>query len=79
MRRILSLAAAAALTATMLIAGTVAAAGPVGGCPSGGSWRLVFPIHQPQAADHNGDGWLCRADFWVGPGLLAIDNVIRED
>ena len=26
-------------------------------CPAGG-WRIVLPIHQPQAMDHNGDSLL---------------------
>lgn len=68
---------------TLLVFGQAASAAhgagdPIGGCPRGGAWVLVDPIHQPQAADHNGDGWLCRANFFVGPGFLGIDNVVGQ-
>ncbi len=82
MRRRLTLAlAAGALVAAMVPGAASAAHGtgePVGGCPPGGAWILVDPTHQPQPADHNGDGWLCRANFFVGPGFLGIDNVVGE-
>ena len=78
MKRRLILAVAAGALAAAMIPGAVSAGAPVGGCPAGGHWQLVFPQHQPQPADKNGDGWLCRADFFVGPGLLAIDNVVQK-
>ena len=77
LRRILLLAAAALLS-VLWFAGPVAAGPPVGGCPTGTSWEPVFPQHQPQAADLNGDGWLCR--LFVGPDgqFTFFDNVVRE-
>ena len=78
MQRRLTLALATGAMAATMIPGAVTAGAPIGGCPTDASWVLVLPIHQPQAADKNGDGWLCRADFWVGPGLLAVDNVVRN-
>lgn len=77
MQRRLTLALAAGAVAATMIPGAVAAGAPIGGCPNT-NWVLVLPAHQPQPADKNGDGWLCRADFWVGPGLLAIDNVVQN-
>ena len=79
MKRRLILAVAAGALAAVMVPGAVSAGAPIGGCPAGGHWQLVLPQHQPQAADKNGDGWLCRADFFVGPGLLAIDNVVQQD
>ena len=78
MHRRLTLALAGSVVAATMIPGAVSAGAPIGGCPKDASWVLVLPSHQPQPADKNGDGWLCRADFWVGPGLLAIDNVVQK-
>jgi hypothetical protein len=78
MKQRLTRALAAAAIVAAVMPGAASAGAPIGGCPAGGAWQLVFPQHQPQAADQNGDGWLCRAGFFVGPGLLAIDNVVRE-
>ena len=77
MKRRLTFALAAGALAAAMVPGGVSAGAPIGGCP-GPKWQLVYPMHQPQAADKNGDGWLCRANFWVGPGILAIDNVVQE-
>lgn len=80
MKRRLTLAlAAGALVVAMVPGAALASHGegaPVGACPPGAAWSLVDPMHQPQAADHNRDGWLCRAGFFVGPGFLAVDNSI---
>ena len=73
--RVGSALAAGALLATV-IPGSAAAGPPVGGCPAGGGWYLILPIHQPQAADHNGDAWLCRLDLRSG-GFTFFDNVVR--
>jgi hypothetical protein len=78
MKRRLTLALAAAALVAVMVPGAASAESPIGGCPTGGQWQLVFPQHQPQPEDQNGDGWLCRARFFVGPGLLFIDNVVRE-
>ena len=78
MKQRLTVALAAASLVAVVVPGAVSAGAPIGGCPTDASWVLVLPSHQPQPADKNGDGWLCRADFWVGPGLLAIDNVVRN-
>lgn len=78
MRRIMSLAAAAALLASLLLAGAVAAGPPIGGCPTGTSWVLVLPQHQPQAADLNGDGWLCRLFIGTEGDFTFFDNVVRD-
>jgi hypothetical protein len=58
-RRLIGFLASAALAAFMVPA-TVAAGAPIGGCPTGADWQIVLPIHQPQLADKNGDGYLCR-------------------
>ncbi len=64
--------------------GAASAGPPIGGCPTGSSWRLIFPQHQPQAADLNGDGWLCRMDLPSGTGgpfglgFTFFDNVVPE-
>ena len=79
MKRRLTLALAAGALVAATVPGAASAGAPIGRCPTGGEWQLVFPQHQPQAADQNGDGWLCRAGFFVGPGFLAIDNVVREN
>jgi hypothetical protein len=76
-KRRLTLALATGALLVAMVPGTASAGPPVGGCPTGGHWELVLPRHQPQEADKNGDGWLCRADFFAGPGLLAIDNVVQ--
>lgn len=76
MHRKLSAAAAAAMLATMVFAGSVTAGPPVGGCPPGAWWRLIQPIHNPNPADLNGDGWLCRLDLPNG-GFTGHDNVVR--
>ena len=76
--------AAGALAATMLPAAASAAA-PVGGCPAGADWQLVYPTHQPQAADNNGDGWLCRLLLdapapqggRIGGDFTFFDNVVQ--
>ena len=78
MRRILSLAAAAALLSSLVFAGAVAAGPPIGGCPTGTSWELILPQHQPQAADLNGDGWLCRLFVGIDGGFTFHDNVVRK-
>jgi hypothetical protein len=52
------------------------AAAPVGGCPTEARWRLIQRIHNPNPADLNGDGWLCRLDLPSG-GLTGHDNVVR--
>jgi hypothetical protein len=39
---------------------------------------MILPIHQPQAADHNGDGWLCRMDLRDG-SFTFHDNTVRAD
>ena len=78
MRRIVSLAAAAALLSSLVFAAAVAAGPPRGECPTGTSWELIEPRHQPQAADLNGDGQLCR--LFIGPdgSFTFFDNVVRE-
>ena len=78
MRRIGTLAAASALLLTVLSAGGAAAGDPVAGCPTGAPWRLILPVHQPQAADHNGDEWLCRLDLPNGKGFTFHDNTVRN-
>jgi hypothetical protein len=78
MRQMIIRASAAALLASLVWAGGLAAGAPVGGCPSGASWRMILPIHQPQAADHNGDGWLCRMDLRDG-SFTFHDNTVRAD
>jgi hypothetical protein len=81
-RRLVLALAAGALAAAMLPAAASAGA-PIGGCPTGAEWQLIYPIHQPQAADLNGDGWLCRLDLPSGQGgVLAggftfFDNVVQ--
>jgi len=39
---------------TAIVPAAVSAGDPIGGCPAGwgADWFLVYPIHQPQAADH---------------------------
>lgn len=76
MRKRVSLAAATALLSTLAIAGAVSAGPPAAGCPSGSTWELFRPIHQPQAADHNGDGLICRRVLDNG-SLVWFDNVVR--
>jgi len=81
-RLVLALAACALIAATT--ATSVTAGSPVGGCPSGAEWQLIYPIHQPQAMDHNGDGWLCRLDLSSGQGgvfglgFTFFDNVVES-
>jgi hypothetical protein len=61
-----------------MLPSAASAGAPVGGCPTGAAWYLVLPIHQPQAADKNGDRYLCRLD--LAPGFFTFhDNVVRED
>lgn len=60
MKRRLTLALAAGALAAAMLPAAASAGAPVGGCPTGADWQLVYPTHQPQAADKNGDGWLCR-------------------
>jgi hypothetical protein len=84
MRRITSVAAAAALLSSLVFAGGVAAfpegaeGPPAGGCPAGGWWELgtYTPGHGGEAIDYNGDGHLCRLDTPDGAFLL-VDNVVR--
>ena len=84
MKRRLIVALAAGALAAAMVPGAVSAGAPIGGCPAGAEWRLVFPVHQPQAADKNGDGWLCRLDLnsgmggVLGGGFTFFDNVVRE-
>jgi hypothetical protein len=76
-RRLTHALAAGALVAAM-VPGAASAGPPIGGCPTGAWWRLILPVHQPQPADHNGDGWLCRLDLGGGFGFTFFDNVVRE-
>ena len=82
MKRRLGLALAAGAFVAAMIPTTVAAGDPVAGCPSGADWGLIYPIHQPQAMDHNGDGWLCHLDLpsgqggVFGRGFTFFDNVV---
>ena len=84
MKRQLILALASSALATGVLAGSASAGAPVGGCPSGADWYLILPVHQPQPADKNGDGWLCRRDLNAdlggafGGGFTFFDNVVRE-
>lgn len=61
----------------MALASPVEAAGPpVGGCPTGGGWRLAplgitLPIDVGNFHDQNGDGWIC---FRVNPGQTTKNN-----
>jgi len=78
-KRRLTLALAAGALVAAMVPATASAGAPVGGCPTGdgADWFLVLPIHQPQAADKNGDQWLCRRD--LNPGFFTFhDNVVRE-
>ena len=74
-RLILTLATGALMAALVPVAAS--AGGPIGGCPEGAWWRPILPVHQPQAADHNGDGWLCRLDLPNGT-FTFHDNVVQE-
>jgi hypothetical protein len=82
-RRFVRALTAAALV-TAIVPGAVSAGDPIGSCPTGwgADWFLVFPIHQPQAADHNADGWLCTRDLSsdnsgpLGGGFTFRDNVL---
>ena len=79
MTRRLTLALAAGALVAAIVPGPVSAGAPVGGCPTGdgADWFLILPQHQPQAADKNGDGWLCRRD--LNNGFFTFhDNVVRE-
>ena len=76
MRQMIRRVMGAAVLSSLVLAGNVAAGAPSGDCPAG-DWRLILPIHQPQAADHNGDGWLCRLDLRNGT-FTFHDNVVRE-
>jgi hypothetical protein len=66
-RRLIIALAMAALVAAMA-PGVASGSPPIGGCPTGdgAGWYLVLPIHQPQAADHNGDQYLCKRDLSNG-------------
>ena len=81
-RRLTQAMVAAALAPTL--PGAASAGAPVGGCPTGAEWHLIYPQHQPQAADHNGDGWLCTLNLNAeqggvfGRGFTFFDNVVRE-
>jgi hypothetical protein len=82
-RLILSVAAGALVAASVPAAASAGAA--IGGCPTGADWQLVYPIHQPQAADKNGDGWLCRLLLnapapqggRIGGDFTFFDNDVR--
>ena len=82
MKRRLTLALAAGALAAAIAPGAASAGAPIGGCPAGAGWHLIYPMHQPQAADRNGDGWLCTYDFPAdmggifGLGFTFFDNVI---
>lgn len=84
-RRLIPALATGALVVAM-IPGVVSAGAPVGGCPTadGSDWYLILPQHQPQPADKNGDGWLCRRDLSSGlggpflGGFTFHDNVVHE-
>ena len=84
MKRRLILALSAGVLTASIVPGAVSAGAPIGGCPAGAEWQLVFPVHQPQAADKNGDGWLCRLDLKsgmggvLGLGFTFFDNVVQE-
>jgi hypothetical protein len=83
MRRRLVLALASGALAAAMVPAAALAGAPVGGCPTGADWHLIYPIHQPQAADQNGDGWLCRLDLPSGQGgvfglgFTFFDNVVQ--
>ena len=77
-RRLMLSIAATSLAAAMLPALAVAG-DPVGGCPTGADWFLVLPIHQPQAMDHNGDGWLCRLNLPSGQGGVLAGGFTFHD
>jgi hypothetical protein len=85
MKRRLALALAAGALATAMVPGAASAGDPIGECPAGwgAGWFLILPIHQPQTADHNGDGWLCRRDLSsdnsgpFGGGFTFRDNVLE--
>lgn len=80
MRRRFALALAAGALVAATLPGVAAAGDPVGGCPPGADWVLVLPIHQPQAMDHNGDGWLCRLNLPSGRGgVLAGGFTFFDD
>ena len=76
MRRPLTLAMTTGALVAAMMPGSASAAAPVGGCPTG-DWRIVLPIHQPQAMDHNGDTLLCRLDLNNG-SFTFHDNVVPE-
>ena len=76
MSRLLTLALAAGALVAATVPGIASAGGPIGGCPTG-EWRIVLPIHQPQAMDHNRDSLLCRLDLRNG-SFTFHDNVVRE-
>ena len=84
MKRRLILALSAGVLTASIVPGAVSAGAPIGGCPAGAEWQLVLPVHQPQAADKNGDGWLCRLDLnsgmggVLGLGFTFFDNVVQE-
>jgi hypothetical protein len=84
MKRRFGLALVAGALAMVMVPGAVSAGDPIGGCPAGwgAGWSLILPIHQPQAADHNADGWLCTRDLVsdmggpFGGGFTFRDNVL---
>jgi hypothetical protein len=76
MKRRLTLALAAGALVAAMVPATASAGAPVGGCPTGAWWRIILPIHQPQAADQNGDQLLCRLDLPSG-SFTFHDNVVR--
>ena len=78
MTRRLPRALAAGALISALVPGAASAGPPIGGCPTGGSWELRYPQHQPQPADLNGDGWVCRFLLPGGGFILIVDNVVPE-
>jgi hypothetical protein len=54
---------------------------PIGGCPPAGDWTLrsIEEPGAPDAADINGDGWLCGRDTAHPSGLdNYVDNVYKN-
>lgn len=83
MKRRLVLSLAAGALAAAILPAAASASAPIGGCPTGAEWQLILPLHQPQAADKNGDGYLCRLDLnsglggVFGLGFTFFDNVVK--
>ena len=83
MKRRVILALAAGALAVPIAPGAASAGAPIGGCPTGADWQLVYPVHQPSPADKNGDGYVCRLDLLpevggvLGIGFTRMDNVVQ--